>query len=123
MHFILDAQVDVPDLAGWHRERMPSPPRGHRVTVVPDWICEILSPSTESKDRAIKMPIYARFGVAHAWLVDPLRRTLEAYTLADGAWVGIGRFEGEHRVSVAPFDAIAIDLTDLWVPDDEPGAP
>ncbi len=76
--------MDVPDLAGWRRERMARPSSGHRVTVVPDWVCEILSPSTESKDRVIKMPIYARFGVVHAWLVDPLKRTLDAYTLPDG---------------------------------------
>jgi Uma2 family endonuclease len=121
LHFILDAEVDVPDLAGWRRERMPRPPSGHRVTVVPDWVCEVLSPSTESKDRQIKMPIYARFGVAYAWLVDPLKRTLEAYALADGNWVEIGRYGARDRVSVTPFDAITIDLTDLWLPDAEPG--
>ncbi len=96
--------------------------RQHRKPwVVPGFLLgEVLSPSTESKDREIKLPIFARFGVAHAWLVDPLKRTLEAYALADGDWVEIGRFEGKDRVSVAPFDAIAIDLSDLWVPDDQP---
>lgn len=122
LHFIVDAEVDVPDLAGWRRERMPRPPSGHRITVVPDWVCEILSPSTESKDRQIKMPIYARFGVACAWLVDPLKRTLEAYALRDGDWVEIGRFGGTDKVAVPPFDAVTIDLTDLWVPDEASGA-
>jgi Uma2 family endonuclease len=91
------------------------------VTVVPDWVCEVLSPSTESKDRQIKMPIYARFGVAYVWLVDPLKRTLEAYALSDGDWVEIGRFGGRDRVAVPPFDAVTIDLTDLWVPDEASG--
>jgi len=118
LHFIRDTEVAVPDLAGWRRERMPHPPRGHRVTVVPDWVCEILSSSTESKDRKIKMPIYARYGVAYAWLVDPLERTLEAYALTGGDWREIGRFAGGDRVSVAPFDAIAIDLADLWMPEE-----
>lgn len=121
LHFIVDAEVDVPDLAGWRRERMPRPPSGHRVTVVPDWVCEILSPSTESKDRQIKMPIYARFGVSYAWLVDPLRRTLEAYGLRDGDWVEIGRFGGGDQIAVPPFEAVTIDLTDLWVPDEGSG--
>jgi Uma2 family endonuclease len=117
LHFVRDIEVDVPDLAGWRRERMPRPPSGHRVTVVPDWICEILSKSTASKDRQIKMPIYARYGVAYAWLLDPLRRTLEAYALTDGDWQEIGHYAGNDRVSVAPFEAIAIDLADLWVPE------
>jgi Uma2 family endonuclease len=94
---------------------MPRVPTGHRFTVVPDWVCEILSKSTEGKDREIKMPIYARYGVAYAWLVDPLKRTLESYALKDGAWHEIGRYGGQDRVSVAPFDAIAIaiELADL----------
>ena len=118
LHFVRDAEVDVPDLAGWRRERMPRVPTGHRFTVVPDWVCEILSKSTEGKDREIKMPIYARYGVAYAWLVDPLKRTLEAYALKDGAWHEIGRYGGHERVSVAPFDAIAIELADLWMPEE-----
>ncbi|TNF57108.1 MAG: Uma2 family endonuclease, partial [Gammaproteobacteria bacterium] len=82
VHFVRDQEVAVPDLAGWRRERMPHIPEGHRFEVVPDWICEILSPSTASKDREIKLPLYAWYGVAHVWLLDPQRRTLEAYELA-----------------------------------------
>jgi Uma2 family endonuclease len=77
LHFIQDVEVAVPDLAGWRRERMPRPPEGHR-SVVPDWVCEVLSPSSESRDRKVKMPISARFGVAFAWLIDPQARALEA---------------------------------------------
>ena len=116
LHFILDAEVDVPDLAGWRRERMTSPPQDHRFTVVPDWVCEILSKSTESKDREIKMPIYARYGVAFAWLIDPVKRTLEAYRLEDQTWHGLGRFEGDDAVAIPPFEAVTIDLSALWVP-------
>ena len=116
LHFVQDAEVDVPDLAGWRRERMPLLPEGHRYTVVPDWVCEVLSPSSESRDRKVKMPIYARFGVAYTWLVDPLARTLEAYALDTGSWREIGRFAGSERVSVAPFDAVTINLAGLWAP-------
>lgn len=114
LHFIRDAEVDVPDLAGWRRERTLNHPPVHRIEVVPDWICEVLSPSAESKDRNVKMPIYAEFGVSYAWLVDPLAHTLEAYALEDGGWKEIGRFAGAASVSVAPFDAVAINLRDLW---------
>ena len=116
LHLIRDKEVDVPDLAGWRKERMQTIPRGHRFTVVPDWVCEILSPSTESKDRKIKMPIYANFGVAYAWLIDPRAHTLEAYALEGGAWRELGRFAGAALVSVAPFEAVTIRLDDLWAP-------
>jgi Uma2 family endonuclease len=111
-----DSDVDVPDLAGWRRERMPLLPQGHRYTVVPDWVCEVLSSSTESVDREIKMPIYAQFGVAYAWLLDPRARTLEAYALDAGNWREIGRFRDADIVWVAPFDAVPLDLDALWGP-------
>jgi Uma2 family endonuclease len=86
IHFVRDREVCVSDLAGWRRERLAELPRDQRFDVVPDWVCEILSPSTESKDREIKMPIYARYGVPFAWLIDPLKRKVEAFLLSDGDW-------------------------------------
>ena len=114
LHFIRNAEVDVPDLAGWRRRRLPRIPKDHRFTVVPDWVCEVLSPSTESRDRQIKMPIYAHFGVAYAWLIDPQAHTLEAYVLEGDAWREIGRFASCARVSLPPFEAVTINLDDLW---------
>jgi len=115
IHFVLDREVAVPDLAGWRRERMPIPPQGHKVEVVPDWVCEILSPSTASKDREIKLPLYAHYGVSHAWLVDPKARTLETFALKDGAWQAIGRFTGAERAAVPPFEAVTLELEGLWL--------
>ncbi|MEI7868686.1 MAG: Uma2 family endonuclease [Candidatus Methylumidiphilus sp.] len=115
IHFVRDTVVVVPDLAGWRRERMPNIPEGHRFEVVPDWVCEILSPSTGKKDRAKKLPLYARYGVAHAWLVDPLAQTLEAFSLHEGHWLLTATLEDDAQVSVAPFDAITFSLADLWV--------
>lgn len=114
VHFIRDTVVAVPDLAGWRRERMPSIPDDHRFEVVPDWVCEILSPSTQQKDRARKLPLYARHGVAHAWLVDPLARLLEAYSLHDGVWMLIATLRENDAVRLPPFDAVAFSLEDLW---------
>ncbi len=113
IHFIRDTEVAVPDLAGWRRERMPQVPDGHRFEVVPDWVCEILSPSTARKDRFIKLPIYAKYGVAHAWLVDPDAHTLEAFELRDGFWLRIAALQDDAAVRVAPFDAIEFSLADL----------
>jgi len=115
IHFLRDIEVSVPDLAGWRRERMPELPRDHRFEVVPDWVCEILSPSSASKDREVKMPIYAAYEVSFAWLIDPARRTLEAYGLRSGAWETLGRFSGQDRIACAPFEEAVFPLSDLWV--------
>ena len=114
IHFIRDTVVAVPDLAGWRRERMPDIPEGHRFEVVPDWVCEILSPSTLQKYRSKKMPLYAQFGVAYAWLVDPLAHLLEAYTLTEGGWLLIAKLKDGDAVTVPPFDAVGFALSDLW---------
>ncbi len=114
VHFIRDVQVAVPDLAGWRRERMPSVPDDHRFEVVPDWVCEILSPSTAKKDRIIKLPIYAHYGVAHVWLVDPLAQTLEAFELQQGRWVLIATLKDDDEVAVPPFDAAPFSLAEWW---------
>lgn len=114
IHFIRDREAAVPDLAGWRKARMPRLPEGHRFEVVPDWVCEVLSPSTAGIDREEKMPLYASFGVGYAWLVDPKTRTLEVYAAAHGSWQLFGIFQGDGQVRVTPFDTIVIHLADLW---------
>ncbi len=114
IHFVRDREVCVPDLAGWRRGRLPQLPTDQRFEVLPNWVCEILSPSTESKDRQIKMPIYARYGVRFAWLVDPLKQMLEAFTLEEGDWRQLGTWRGGETVAVTPFDAVQLALRDLW---------
>jgi Uma2 family endonuclease len=112
-----DVEVVTPDLAGWTRERMPVPPETAYFTLAPDWICEVLSKSTEEFDRDEKMPIYAREGVRYAWLVDPIAQTLEAYRLGEKRqWLKIDAYAGAVRVRLRPFDAVEIDLSALWVP-------
>ena len=114
IHLVLDTEVVVPDLAGWRRERLPALPQDHRFTVVPDWICEILSPSTAGKDRALKLPLYARFGVPCVWLIDPAARTLEAFMLRDSHWVLDAVFQNDDQVAAAPFAAAPFSLAVLW---------
>jgi Uma2 family endonuclease len=115
VHFVRDIEVLVPDIAGWRRERMPTLPRDQRCEVTPDWVCEVLSPGTAKKDRATKMPVYARYGVPYLWLVDPLAHTLEAYTLESGRWMMQGVYSDETEARIPPFTDIALVLTDLWV--------
>jgi Uma2 family endonuclease len=110
----LHGDILVPDYAGWRRERMPELPEAAAFELAPDWVCEVLSPSTAATDRADKMPIYAREAVGHVWLVDPLVRTLEAFRLDAGQWRLLGVWHDEARVRAEPFDAIELDLTGLW---------
>ncbi|XXT16544.1 Uma2 family endonuclease [Sorangium sp. So ce429] len=105
----------VPDLAGWRRERMPELPETAYFALAPDWVCEVLSPSTASFDRDEKMPVYAREGVRYAWLVDPIARTLEVYVLGqERRWGPAVVHRDAAHVRVEPFDAIELDLSVLW---------
>ena len=115
IHFIRDTEVLVPDIAGWRREGLPKIPDDQRFEVLPNWVCEVLSPSTAKKDRVEKMPVYARYGVAFLWLVDPLARTLETYELQEGKWIVGGMFKDDDTVRVAPFQAITLVLSELWI--------
>jgi Uma2 family endonuclease len=114
VHFIRDVEVLVPDIAGWRRERLPTMPADHHFKVAPDWVCEVLSPTTAKIDRIEKMPVYARYGVAYLWLLDPLAWTLEVFTLHGGHWLVRGLYQDNAEVSAPPFQEITLFLVDLW---------
>lgn len=118
LHFGPD--VLVPDLAGWTRERLPEVTRRPWFELAPDWVCEFLSPSTARFDRTKKLPVYARQGVAHVWLVDPLHRTFEAYRRVGAHWLLVTTAGDADRVRAAPFEALELALPSLW---GETGAP
>ncbi|MCG5052814.1 MAG: Uma2 family endonuclease [Myxococcales bacterium] len=111
----LGRHVLVPDLAGWRRERMASPADAPFFTLTPDWICEVVSPSTAARDRGRKLPIYAEHEVAFAWLVDPLARTVEAYRRQGPHWLLLGTYADDVPARIAPFDAIELDVAALWM--------
>lgn len=110
----LQAEILVPDLAGWRVERMPEISDTPYFALAPDWVCEVLSPSTAKYDRTDKLLIYAREGVRWVWLVDPLQRTLEAFRQHEGRWVLLGAWHDGARLRAEPFDAIELDLAVLW---------
>lgn len=101
-----------PDLAGWRRERLPEPWDLRPIDVVPDWICEIISPSNVADDRVRKRRLYAERDVAFYWLLDPSARTLEALRLDREArvWIEIGSYDDASAARIAPFDAIEIPV-------------
>ena len=110
----LGGDILVPDLAGWRRTTMPDYPDAPFFTVAPDWVCEVLSPSTRSLDLGGKREIYAREGVKHLWFVEPLGRTLQAFELRAEGWVALGAVHGADTVSLPPFDDINFPLDALW---------
>ena len=114
LHLGSEPDVLVPDLAGWRQARMPHVPAAPFTKLAPDWVCEILSASTEASDRGEKMTIYARERVSHAWLVDPAIRTLEVFRLDGETWRMLKTWHGNVTVNAEPFDAIALDLAALW---------
>jgi Uma2 family endonuclease len=120
----LGRDILVPDLGGWRRERMPVITTEEPFfTLCPDWVCEVLSPRTEKTDRADKLSIYAREGVRHAWLVNPLVRTLEVMRLEAGRWTLLGVFKDDARVRAEPFDAFELELEILWADVELPPEP
>ncbi len=106
-------QLLVPDLAGWKKERFAAVRKGP-YTVIPDWVCEILSPSTRRFDRSTKLQIYARAGVHHAWVIDPGAQTLEVLRLHEGRWLIVAVHGGQGKVRAEPFDAVELDLSLIW---------
>jgi Uma2 family endonuclease len=103
-----------PDLAGWRRSRLPELPEDAPITVVPDWVCEILSPTNRRHDLLVKKPYYARIGVAHHWLVDREAKTLTVYSLENGRWVEMGVYGDDREARIDPFAEIALDVASWW---------
>ena len=112
LHF--GADVLVPDLAAWRRERLPHLPDAAWMSLAPDWLCEVLSPSTCTIDRSRKLPIYAREGVSHVWLMDPVARTTEILRRDGAVWVIARVSSNRDALRAEPFDAIEIDSRRLW---------
>ncbi len=118
----LGSQVVVPDLAAWRRERVPTDFEAAFIEVAPDWVCEILSPSTTRLDRGRKRRIYGEAGIGHLWLLDPGAGVLEGFALTDGRWLLLATIQRGETVALPPFDAVPFPFDDLF-PFDDPAAP
>jgi Uma2 family endonuclease len=110
----LEPHVLVPDLAGWRRERMPSLPTTSWFELPPDWICEVLSPSTAIIDRTQKQEIYRQQGIPWLCFVDTTTHTIEVLQNAEGGWFVAGTFGGKVEARMPPFDAVPIEIGSLW---------
>lgn len=109
-------EIVVPDVAGWRRKRMPEFPETRPIDIVPDWVCEVLSPSNRKRDRVVKADIYLRSGVSFFWIIDVEERTLEAFNSQEKKWVLLGAWTDGDRPRVPPFEAIELDVEGLFPP-------
>ena len=111
----LESDILVSDLGGWRKERAPLEGDEAYFKVVPDWVCEIVSPGTGRLDRVKKLPRYATNGVKHAWIIDPPQKSLEVYRNENGRWSIIATHAGEEVVRAEPFEAVPLELALLWI--------
>lgn len=111
----LQGNILVPDLAGWKKERMPTIPDVEYFDLVPDWVCEVLSPSNARLDRTKKVPKYAEVSVKYLWLIDPTATTLEVFRLEAGRWMVLQTFSEKDKFRAEPFEAMEFDLSSLWL--------
>lgn len=116
----LGEDIVVPDLAGWRRERISKIPDEPYLTVAPDWVCEVISPSTARRDRTVKLELYRREGVTHYWIVDVRAQTVEILRLDGEGYRLVGVLAEDSKVRAEPFDAIELDLGGLWPSRAEP---
>jgi Uma2 family endonuclease len=114
-----DVEEVVPDVAGWRRERLPQLPSEGSITVVPDWVCEISSPSTRKHDQRVKRPLYAEMGVRWMWTIEVDARIVVASRNESGRWVELGVWADSETMRAEPFEVHEIALADLW----DTGAP
>lgn len=110
-----DERLYVPDLSGWRAEGIPDFIEDNPITVVPDWICEILSRDTQRGDRARKLPHYVEAGVVYVWVVDPAANTVEVYQGIGGRPTLIATAQGDDVKVLPPFE-LSFDVGALWLP-------
>jgi Uma2 family endonuclease len=103
-----------PDVAGWRRDRTPDRPRGWPVRIRPDWVCEILSPSTAARDMGHKLRTYHRHAVGHVWIVDPEHRTLTVYRHGVEGYVVASAAGADETMIVEPFEGLPLHVGTLF---------
>lgn len=115
LHLGNEPDIIVPDLAGWRGVRAQQVPSdGPWIGLAPDWACEIISPSTQARDRGIKLDIYLREQVGHVWLVDPIAETLEVYRHGGAHWIRCALYAGNAAVHAEPFESFELQLAKIW---------
>lgn len=103
-------EIYLPDIVGWRRDRVPERPRGRPIRTRPDWVCEILSPSTADRDQGIKHRTLHRCGVQHYWIVDPEHETLTVHRWHQDGYLVVLTAGSSESIRAEPFDAIDLQV-------------
>lgn len=116
LHLGPEPDILVPDLAGWRDGRLIDKEDVDEpfITIVPDWVCEVLSPGTRRTDRMKKMPIFAREKVGHVWLADPAERSIEVFRYGGPGFTLVGTYGGDDAIRAEPFEAVEIAPDFVW---------
>ena len=111
---VLDEENGIqPDLVFVSRERSGIISE-RAIEGAPDLIVEVLSPSTQARDRGIKMRRYARSGVPWYWILDPVGRALQEYRLAEQGYELIATSGPGSVFRPQLFTGVEIPIDDLW---------
>jgi Uma2 family endonuclease len=103
-----------PDVVGWRRDRVSERPSETLVHQRPDWICEVVSPSTASRDRIVKLARYHEAGVPHYWIADPNDRTLLIFRWSESGYVAILGAQGGDTIRAEPFAEVELRVSWLF---------
>lgn len=110
-------QVYLPDLAGWQTSTMTTLPPPHQRTNLapPDWVCEILSPTTTERDLGTKRLHYCAAGIGHYWIIDPAYSTLLVLRNMGKAFVVAAAATCDDKnIALEPFPDLHLDLRALF---------
>ena len=98
---------------------MHDSPHGVVIRVIPDWICEILSPGNANNDIIKKRRIYHQHRVGHYWIIDPLAQRLEVYRWHSDRYLQVLTAQRGERVRAEPFDALGLQISALFGDDED----
>ncbi len=108
-----------PDIVGWRRDHVPDRPSGTPSRILPDWICEVLSPSNPGTDRVKKLNSYHQFRVPHYWIVDPMDESLSVFRWTADGYLLVLAAGRDDKVRAEPFEAIELPVGVLFGDEEE----
>jgi len=115
----LDDELFCHDLCGFRRELHPNISKSWPVTIRPDWVCELLSPGHQKRDRIDKWNVLFRAKVPHYWIVDPEERLLEVHRWAPNGYEFALKATSGDVIRAEPFDAVEIRAAVLFGDEDD----
>jgi Uma2 family endonuclease len=111
---LTEYDVIQPDIVFFRAERRHLLKDWEATRVPPDLAVEVLSRSTERRDRGRKMKLLARSGVPEYWIADPVRNVLEVYQLEDGRYVLSGAYEQDAQVASPTLKGLAFEVSRIF---------